>query len=75
MSDFAIETEKMSYYYGRHRGILDVDLRVEKAEVFGFLGPDGAGKTTTQRVLKNVASTSKRRLCSFEQLAVDLILE
>ena len=61
MSDFVIETEKLSYYYGRHRGILDVDLRVEKGEVFGFLGPNGAGKTTTQRVLKNVASTSKRR--------------
>ncbi|MFN2184306.1 MAG: ATP-binding cassette domain-containing protein, partial [Anaerolineae bacterium] len=51
MTDFAIETHGLSVYYGRHRGILNVDLRVEQGEVFGFLGPNGAGKTTTQRVL------------------------
>ena len=54
MTDYAIETKALSVYYGRHRGILDVDLRVEKGEVFGFLGPNGAGKTTTQRVLMDI---------------------
>ncbi|MGD8626026.1 MAG: ABC transporter ATP-binding protein [Anaerolineae bacterium] len=54
MTDCAIETEGLSVYYGRHRGILDVDLRVERGEVFGFLGPNGAGKTTTQRVLIDI---------------------
>ena len=54
MTDYAIETHGLSVYYGRHRGILDVDLRVEQGEVFGFLGPNGAGKTTTQRVLMDI---------------------
>ena len=54
MTDYAIETKGLSVYYGRHRGILDVDLRVEKGEVFGFLGPNGSGKTTTQRVLMDI---------------------
>ena len=54
MADYAIETQALSVYYGRHRGILEVDLRVEKGEVFGFLGPNGAGKTTTQRVLMDI---------------------
>ena len=54
MTDYVIETHGLSVYYGRHRGILDVDLRVEKGEVFGFLGPNGAGKTTTQRVLMDI---------------------
>ena len=54
MIEYAIETEKLSVYYGRHLGILDVDLRIEEGEVFGFLGPNGAGKTTTQRVLMDV---------------------
>jgi ABC-2 type transport system ATP-binding protein len=54
MTEYVIETKGLSVYYGRHRGILDVDLRVEKGEVFGFLGPNGAGKTTTQRVLMDV---------------------
>ena len=54
MTDYAIETKGLSLYYGRHRGILDVDLRVEKGDIFGFLGPNGAGKTTTQRVLMDL---------------------
>jgi ABC-2 type transport system ATP-binding protein len=54
VADYAIETHGLSVYYGRHRGILDVNLRVEKGEVFGFLGPNGAGKTTTQRVLMDI---------------------
>ena len=54
MTDYVIETKGLSVYYGKHRGILDVDLRVETGDVFGFLGPNGAGKTTTQRVLLDV---------------------
>ncbi len=47
----AIHTEGLTKYYGRNRGIEDVDLDVREGEVFGFLGPNGAGKTTTIRVL------------------------
>ena len=54
MSQPVIETTKLSVYYGRQRGIVDVDLRVNEGEIFGFLGPNGAGKTTTQRVLLDI---------------------
>jgi beta-exotoxin I transport system ATP-binding protein len=47
----AIETEGMTKFYGRHRGIEDVTFAVAPGEVFGFLGPNGAGKTTTIRAL------------------------
>ena len=47
----AIETAGLTKYYGRTRGIEDLDLRVEQGEVFGYLGPNGAGKTTTIRLL------------------------
>ncbi len=54
MGNHVIETKDLTVYYGKHRGILNVNLTVEKGEVFGFLGPNGAGKTTTQRVLLDV---------------------
>src|SRR5438034_9233362 len=50
----AIETRKLTKYYGKSRGIVDLDLRVEAGEVFGFLGPNGAGKTTTIRLLMDL---------------------
>ena len=36
MAEYVIETEALSVYYGRHRGILNVDLQIEKGEVFGL---------------------------------------
>ena len=47
----AIETTRLSKWYGSHRGIEDITLSVESGEVFGFLGPNGAGKTTLIRTL------------------------
>jgi ABC-2 type transport system ATP-binding protein len=54
MTDYVIETRDLTVYYGKHRGIIDVDLNVQAGEVFGFLGPNGAGKTTTERVLLDI---------------------
>jgi ABC-2 type transport system ATP-binding protein len=65
MSNHVIETSGLTVYYGRHRGILDVDLIVEQGEVFGFLGPNGAGKTTTQRVLLDVIRPTSGRAAIF----------
>ncbi len=49
-----IETSNLTVYYGKHRGIENVNLAVEQGEVFGFLGPNGSGKTTTQRTLMDI---------------------
>lgn len=54
MGENVIETHGLTVFYGRHRGIVDVDLAIRKGEVFGFLGPNGAGKTTTMRVLLDI---------------------
>ena len=47
----AIETVKLTKYYGKSRGIVDVDMAVAEGEIFGFIGPNGAGKSTTIRTL------------------------
>jgi ABC-2 type transport system ATP-binding protein len=49
-----IETESLTKYYGRQRGIEDLTLTAGPGEVFGFLGPNGAGKTTTIRLLADL---------------------
>jgi ABC-2 type transport system ATP-binding protein len=61
-----IRTEKLTKYYGSHRGIIDVDLTVEKGEVFGFLGPNGAGKTTTIRVLLDLIRPTSGKAYVFD---------
>ena len=51
MSDVVVQTENLTKYYGKHRGIVEVNLQVQRGEIFGYLGPNGAGKTTTLRIL------------------------
>jgi ABC-2 type transport system ATP-binding protein len=50
-NDIIINTSKLTKYYGKQSGIEDVNLEVKRGEVFGYLGPNGSGKTTTIRVL------------------------
>lgn len=54
-----IKTTKLTKYYGKARGIIDLDLSVAQGEFFGFIGPNGAGKSTTIRTLLGlIAPTS-----------------
>jgi len=46
-----IETQGLTKYYGKDRGIVDLSLTIEEGEIFGFIGPNGAGKSTTIRTL------------------------
>lgn len=46
-----IETNNLTKYYGKSRGIIELNLRVSEGEFFGFIGPNGAGKSTTIRTL------------------------
>ena len=46
-----IQIENLTKYYGRARGIIDLNLSVREGEFFGFIGPNGAGKSTTIRIL------------------------
>ena len=47
----AIHTDSLTKYYGKTRGIINLNLTVEEGECFGFIGPNGAGKSTTIRTL------------------------
>lgn len=46
-----IETNGLTKYYGKNRGIIDLNLSVGEGDFFGFIGPNGAGKSTTIRTL------------------------
>ncbi len=56
-----IKTTKLTKFYGKARGIVDLDLVVEKGEFFGFIGPNGAGKSTTIRTLLGLITPTSGR--------------
>lgn len=61
MSDVVLETEDLTKRFGRRVAVDDLSMRVERGNIFGFLGQNGAGKSTTIRMaLGLVRPTSGR---------------
>nr|WP_309926716.1 ABC transporter ATP-binding protein [Arthrobacter sp. 1088] len=56
--DLAIETHGLVKRFGHRSAVDGIDLAVPRGAVYGFLGPNGSGKTTTIRVLLGLASAN-----------------
>ena len=50
----AITTSHLTRDFGDNRAVNDLTFSVEEGEIFGLVGPDGAGKTTTMRLLTGI---------------------
>ena len=46
-----IKINNLTKYYGKAKGIENINLEVKEGEIFGFIGPNGAGKSTTIRTM------------------------
>ena len=58
MSEFAVETTSLTKRFRHQVAVDDLDLRVPHGSVYGFLGPNGSGKTTTIRMLLGLVRPS-----------------
>jgi ABC-2 type transport system ATP-binding protein len=51
VSELAIEAHGLTRRFGEHVAVDAIDLAIPRAQIYGFLGPNGSGKTTTIRML------------------------
>jgi ribosome-dependent ATPase len=51
LAEPAIEAERLTMRFGDFVAVDDVSLRIDRGEIFGFLGSNGCGKTTTMKIL------------------------
>ena len=63
----AIQLSNLTKYYGKPRGILNLNLDVKEGEFFGFIGPNGAGKSTTIRTLLGLITPSSGQAKIFDE--------
>jgi len=59
----ALEVKTLTKRYGSARGVEDLSFEIEKGEIFGYLGPNGSGKTTTIRCLMGLLRPTSGECC------------
>ncbi len=57
-AEIAIETEHVTVRFGSFTAVNNVSFRIPRGEIFGFLGSNGCGKTTTMKVLTGLLPAS-----------------
>ncbi|MBJ3776139.1 ribosome-associated ATPase/putative transporter RbbA [Acuticoccus mangrovi] len=65
--DIAIEAEGLTKRFGDFTAVDHVSFRIRRGEIFGFLGSNGCGKTTTMKMLTGLLSVSEGRALLFGQ--------
>jgi ABC-2 type transport system ATP-binding protein len=70
MPDFSVQTESLGKRFGNFDAVKNLNLAVAKGEIFGFLGANGAGKTTAIRMLCGLLlpSSGSGRVAGFDIL-------
>ena len=58
----AIELENVTKTFGDHTAVDGLSLRVPVGSVYGFIGPNGSGKTTTLRMIMNIIHADRGRI-------------
>ena len=71
---YAVEAEQLTRRFGDFIAVNNVSLKVTQGEIFGFLGANGAGKTTMIRMLCDVTLGAQFRVKSYiSRLGIDCI--
>jgi ABC-2 type transport system ATP-binding protein len=60
-TEVAIEVEGLTKSFGGRKVVRDLSMRVKRGEIYGFLGPNGSGKTTTIRMLCGLLTPDEGR--------------
>ena len=67
-NNLVISTSKLSYQYAKgEQTLVDINLRVERGSIYGFLGPNGSGKTTTLSLLLGLLNNQEGEIEIFGQ--------
>ncbi len=65
MSELILQTEGLTKRYGRRLAVDNVSLSVERGDIFGFLGQNGAGKSTVIRMALGLVRPTRGRVLLF----------
>lgn len=72
MSELLLQTMNLTKQYGRHRAVDDVNMHIKKGAIYGFIGRNGAGKTTCLKMINGLSTPSYGEIEMFGYKGKDL---
>lgn len=72
MSELLLQTRNLTKQYGRHRAVDDVNMHIKKGAIYGFIGRNGAGKTTCLKMISGLSAPSYGEIEMFGYKGKDL---
>ena len=61
MSEILLQTKALTKQYGHQKAVDNVDIHIKKGAIYGFIGRNGAGKTTCMRMIGGLAKPTSGR--------------
>ncbi|MBR4732903.1 MAG: ABC transporter ATP-binding protein [Lachnospiraceae bacterium] len=65
MSEYILETFGLTKQYGSFTAVRDVNLHVEKKDIYGFVGKNGAGKSTCMKMISGLSHPTAGQISMF----------
>ena len=59
MSEILLQTSGLTKKYGHHKAVDHVNIHIKKGAIYGFIGRNGAGKTTCLRMISGLAKPTE----------------
>lgn len=59
---YVLRTEKLTKIYGGHKAVNAVDMHVRKGDIYGFIGKNGAGKSTFMKMVAGLAAPDEGKI-------------
>lgn len=63
--DYVLQTQDLTKRYGHHLAVNRVSLHIRRGEIYGFIGRNGAGKTTFMKMISGLASPTSGKITLF----------
>lgn len=58
-AEYVLRTEHLTKIYGHHKAVNDVNMNVRKGDIYGFIGKNGAGKSTFMKMVAGLANPTQ----------------
>lgn len=70
MPDYILQTTGLTKQYGKRIAVNNVNMKIKKGDIYGFIGRNGAGKTTMIRMITGLVTPTRGEIVLFSQKGI-----